>query len=339
MTAAIDDLNTLPPPSSVEAAVAKAEASASAAADAAHHHDGHHRSVRKSVSVPVLRHAFQPPPTITGAVNHRAPDPEDAETKLAELRAMLTREEDPLVPLKLSEADRADALKYCDDACLRRHLRARGWDVEKTAPKLKEAVEWRYDYRPHDSDPAELKIDSATGNAYVNGFDKLNRPIIYVRKRGEKAEDPWRALKVLFLNLEIAIRLMPPGVETVTLVMDMAQYSRANSTPLAVTRYAMNALSTYYPERLGIAYIVNAPWIFNTLWHIVSPFLDPVTRAKIRFVSGITETSRDPAKNPILEGIDPAMLEKGYGGDLEFVYDDDEYWAAAHMSAPKKVEG
>ncbi|KAI8854344.1 CRAL-TRIO domain-containing protein [Chytridium lagenaria] len=188
--------------------------------------------------------------------------------------------------------------------------------------------------RPHELRNADLRGESKDGNNYINGFDKEGRPIVYLKKRG-KAEDPYKNVQLLVLVLETAIKMMPPGVEKICLILDMGQYTRANSPPLAITRLTLNILSNHYPERLGVAYMINAPWIFNTLWSIVSPFLDTVTRNKVRFAS-VAETSRDVAKNPLLGGIEKGMLEKVYGGDLEFVYDDDEYWRDIETAISKK---
>ena len=39
-----------------------------------------------------------------------------------------------------------------------------------------------------------------------------------------------------------------------------------------------------YPERLGTFLVVGAPRIFGGLWHMLQPLVDPVTRAKIKFL-------------------------------------------------------
>jgi hypothetical protein len=65
--------------------------------------------------------------------------------------------------------------------------------------------------------------------------------------------------------------------------------------------------STYYPERLGDLYVINAPWIFPVIWAIVKGWIDPVTRAKIHIVKG------DP-KPTLLAHIDADQLPAEYGG-------------------------
>jgi hypothetical protein len=43
-------------------------------------------------------------------------------------------------------------------------------------------------------------------------------------------------------------------------------------------------MSRHYPERLGYALLLNAPWIFNATWIAMKGFLDAATVAKITFV-------------------------------------------------------
>ena len=40
-----------------------------------------------------------------------------------------------------------------------------------------------------------------------------------------------------------------------------------------------------YPETLSVAMIVNAPWMFSACWFCIKAWLDPVTAAKVIFIS------------------------------------------------------
>eukprot|EP00775_Hariotina_reticulata_P011182 gene11182-11332_t len=46
-----------------------------------------------------------------------------------------------------------------------------------------------------------------------------------------------------------------------------------------------NLLQSHYVERLSKLYMFNAPGIFWALWKVVKPFIDPVTREKVVFLS------------------------------------------------------
>ena len=39
--------------------------------------------------------------------------------------------------------------QYATDACLRRYLRARNWNVKRTEKMMRESLEWRASYKPH----------------------------------------------------------------------------------------------------------------------------------------------------------------------------------------------
>ena len=47
---------------------------------------------------------------------------------------------------------------------------------------------------------------------------------------------------------------------------------------------AADISARHYPERLGLFLVVGAPRIFGGLWHMLQPLVDPVTRAKIKFL-------------------------------------------------------
>jgi len=40
--------------------------------------------------------------------------------------------------------------KYCSEACLKRYLEARNWNVAKARKMLEESLKWRAAYRPED---------------------------------------------------------------------------------------------------------------------------------------------------------------------------------------------
>ncbi len=44
-----------------------------------------------------------------------------------------------------------------------------------------------------------------------------------------------------------------------------------------------NILQNHYVERLGRAFVVNVPWFINAFFTALTPFLDPITKDKIRF--------------------------------------------------------
>ena len=68
-------------------------------------------------------------------------------------------------------------------------------------------------------------------------------------------------------------------------------------------------LQKYFPERLGKAYLVNTPWIFNATWVLIKSWLDPRTASKVYFLE------EKDMKEVLISEIDEDVLEVKYGGN------------------------
>lgn len=86
---------------------------------------------------------------------------------------------------------------------------------------------------------------------------------------------------------------------------------------MSTSRTILSFLQDHYPERLGLAIFINLPFIVTTFLKIIMPFVDPVTREKVKFNPDI-----------IGEGIfSPDMVMKdGWGGSQDFAYAHAKYW-------------
>ena len=87
----------------------------------------------------------------------------------------------------------------------------------------------------------------------------------------------------------------------------------------------------HYPERLAESLILNVPFLIHAFFRMIGPFMDPVTRNKLRF---------NP--KPVEEGIfaaDELFSESGWGGSREFVWDHEKYWPAFVQMCDEIVEG
>lgn len=216
----------------------------------------------------------------------------------------------------------ASSKPWCDDACLSRFLRANKWKVDAAFGQLYETLGWRRDFKLNELTPKTIEKQLRVGKMYTNGRDKAGRPIIYTKKRVENTEqiDFELQTRQLVYTMEKAIRLMNADMETWVWIIDLNGYSRANSAPMDVSKRLLHILSTCYPERLFKCFLVDAPMIFQGLWAIIKPFLDPVTKAKVVWVDG-PATDGSKKQKAFLEWIDADQLEVGYGGKLEYTYD------------------
>ncbi|CAG8728168.1 10838_t:CDS:2, partial [Funneliformis mosseae] len=173
---------------------------------------------------------------------------------------------------------------------------------------------------------------AVTGKQHLNGFDKDGRPILYLRPGLENTSPGPDQLRFIIFNFESAIKIMPDNVENIVIIVDFNfnNCSARNSPGLGVAKEFMNVLSSNYPERLGYSMIINAPWYFWGFFKLLSPFIDPVTKNKIKFVDikNPSKVTQDSSwVNPsdfILEN----QLESEYGGSNLFEYHHETYWKA-----------
>ncbi len=83
---------------------------------------------------------------------------------------------------------------------------------------------------------------------------------------------------------ERAIDLMPPSVETLVIIVDYASATSQTNPSVGTARKVLHILQSHYVERMGRAIVVRMPWWVNAFFTAISPFLDPVTKDKVRRV-------------------------------------------------------
>ena len=83
----------------------------------------------------------------------------------------------------------------------------------------------------------------------------------------------------------------------------------ADKEAISLGQQMMDLLEKYYPERMALAFVVNAPSFFSTIWRMVKPLLDPRTAKKISVVSGTKA-----ALAALRTVMDDEVIPKAYGG-------------------------
>jgi hypothetical protein len=106
--------------------------------------------------------------------------------------------------------------------------------------------------------------------------------------------------------IETIRKLFTSGNETATIILDLSGFSVRN-LDYEFVKFLINLLENHYPESLGVALVINAPYVFNSVWHIVKHWLDPVVRSKIIFIKHLNDLS---------EYIDLSILPKQFDGEL-----------------------
>lgn len=225
--------------------------------------------------------------------------------------------------------------EFCNEACLIRYLVARDWNVSKAHKMLRNTLKWRQEFKPETIQFEDIRKCADSGKIYQLGYDKVGRPLLVMTPARENSKlDNDTNLKFLVYMLEKAIEAMPHDQQQMIWMVDFKGYSRHNALPLNMCMEVLGILSNHYPERLGMAFLLDTPWIFSLLWKAISPFISKSTHQKINFFSG-------SKAEKLQQFVDTDMLEKKFGGthnDLDFdtpslaglTLEDNEY--ASNMS-------
>jgi len=135
-----------------------------------------------------------------------------------------------------------------------------------------------------------------------------------MRPSRENTQTSPRQLRHLVWCLERAKDLMPHGQESLVIIVDYKSTTLRTNPSISIAGKVLNILQQHYVETLGRAIVVNLPILLTFFYKGISPFLDPVTRDKMRF-------------NPdLFELIPRSQLDTDFGGEHMFTFDSESYW-------------
>ncbi|KAJ9104740.1 hypothetical protein QFC19_003881 [Naganishia cerealis] len=117
------------------------------------------------------------------------------------------------------------------------------------------------------------------------------------------------------------------GKDNLVLIIDFAGKKSAPTSP-GMAKQFISVLQDFYPERLGTAVLLSIPWIVRKFLDFAFTFVDPITKAKVRWHVDVVKEEIVPA--------DEALRE--YGGDVDFVYNQEDYWNLLRDTALAKRE-
>ncbi|KLO17413.1 CRAL/TRIO domain-containing protein, partial [Schizopora paradoxa] len=208
---------------------------------------------------------------------------------------------------------------WLSDECIQRYLRASKWVLHTAIERLEDTLKWRREYGFYDGTLSEglVEPESVTGKEIIFGFDVQGRPATYMIPSRQNTSEPPRQLQFAVWMLERAVDLMGPGVESLDLLINFAD--RAKNPSLGTARQMLHILQSHYPERLGLALIINVPFLVNAFFKMIMPFVDPITRNKVKFNPNVFE-----------DGImtKDQVMKEWWDGDREFEWDHSKYWPA-----------
>ncbi|KAF4308724.1 Cellular retinaldehyde-binding/triple function [Botryosphaeria dothidea] len=217
-----------------------------------------------------------------------------------------------------------DERMWLTKECLLRYLRAVKWASAAAAEKrLLDTVIWRREYGTNTFTADYISPENETGKLIILGYDNDGRPCLYMDPSKQNTEKSDRQVHNLVFMLEKAIDLMPAGVESIALLINFKNSTSAKNPSLGQGKQVLNILQGQYPERNGKSLISELPWYVSTFFKLISPFIDPVTKDKMKF------------NEPFGNFIPPSQLMKTYGGEVEFEYDHSVYWPTLNQMCDK----
>jgi hypothetical protein len=143
--------------------------------------------------------------------------------------------------------------------CILRYLRATKWNIPQAAERLRSTLVWHREYGLRTQiTPDYVSPENETGKQVIMGFDVNTRPCLYLhpgKQNTDYKEHGERQTKHLVFMLERVIDILPPGQESVALLISYRDTSSSKSPPMNQSRQVLSILQGHYPERLGRALI------------------------------------------------------------------------------------
>ncbi|OJD22567.1 hypothetical protein ACJ73_06081 [Blastomyces percursus] len=200
--------------------------------------------------------------------------------------------------------------------CLLRYLRATKWDLTAAANRLRGTLTWRREYDLAKLTPDYISVENETGKQVILGYDVNARPCLYLNPARQNTTYSERQVQHLVFMVERVIDLMGPDQESLALLVNFSDTRSGQNATIGQGRQVLSILQNHYPERLGRALVVNIPFLIHGFFKIITPFIDPLTRTKLKF-------NEDLRKH-----VPPTQLLKSLNGEVEFEYDHSTYWPA-----------
>ena len=208
--------------------------------------------------------------------------------------------------------------------CLLRYLRASKWNLTNAATRLEATLLWRREYGIKDHTADYISEENETGKQVILGYDNECRPCLYLNPQQQNTKRSDKQIHHLIYMLERCIDLMPPGTETLAMLVNFKESRKGDNASAGQGRQVISILQNHYPERLGKACMKDVPWVMWAFFKIINPFIDPLTKEKMKFDVDLRQV------------VPPEQLLTSYGGDCEFEYDHNAYWPALNGLVEEK---
>ena len=174
---------------------------------------------------------------------------------------------------------------FCNDKDnLCRFLVARNNDLDKSYDMAAAALKWRSEVKPSTLTVADFPTANAQGVWRFAGHAKNGWPIILSRAAlwDSYAYSVEEYIKFVACFMETNTKRMDPSNphgQRHFIIFDMK--GMKYRCDMQKQRQLIKIANDYYPERLGIALVINANALFWGLWKLISPWMDKATSEKV----------------------------------------------------------
>ncbi|KAH8722412.1 CRAL-TRIO domain-containing protein [Phaeosphaeriaceae sp. PMI808] len=208
--------------------------------------------------------------------------------------------------------------------CLLRYLRATKWNLQPAIQRLRATLIWRREFGTETFTSEYISDENAKGKQVQLGFDNEGRPCLYLLPQNQNTKPSQKQVEHLVYMLERTLDLHPPGQEGLALLIDFRNTGAGGTPPMSIAKQVLDILQSHYPERLGRALLTHLPWYVTAFLKLISPFIDPVTKSKIKY------------NEPLADHIPASQLMAAVGGEIDFEYDHSIYWPALDQMAAER---
>jgi len=215
----------------------------------------------------------------------------------------------------------------------------RGWQTEKervkeTVENINRIVKWKISSKCKENTHlpnSDVDFLTASWGSVIYGADEHNHLVFVEGIKTIKATDILGHFKddellmntrgVIMEALEIKKGNYVEGEEVNKTykhiyIFDLAglEMSHFSAAVRRIVKNVIVEIGNIYAESLYKMFIVNSPFVFRGVWSIISPWLHPVTRNKIKILGGGSSLVKELVKNEIpIESI-PKNLGGGHEG-------------------------
>lgn len=202
---------------------------------------------------------------------------------------------------------------FADDRYTIRFLQGNDWDVARCVVDMKRHLQWRAESLPVRRSSVEALLPR--GFIYIHGRDHAFRPIFVIRCKHFSDADVEDVMPVVVYWLEFTLEklLVQNKVEQWRVIIDLDDCS-ITTAPSSILKHVCDTLTRNYRGRLFGMLILNAGFVFRTIWQLVSVVLPERTKSKIKLCPSAVDEE-------FLLGINRNQIEERYGGSCPNVKD------------------